>query len=715
MRYPLVLQHSQEDCGAACLASVARCHGRIFSLNRARETVGTGQLGTTLLGLRRGAEALGLHGRSAVASLQLLERMEDLPLPAILHWQGRHWVVLYGKQGKNFVIGDPAQGMRRLTAEELKAGWVDGVLLLLQPDGERFYRQANDRAEGLGAIFRGLLPYRWLLLETFCCVSLIGLLALAAPFFIQVLTDDVLLQGDRRLLISIVVAVVIMYLIRWGLAIVAKLLISYCAQRLELGLVLTFSQQLLRLPLTYYENRRSGEVVSRLRDIEEINRLVTQVVISLPSTFLIAGVSLGVMVVYSRGLTLVVLGFAGIMVVPTLLLQPLLRRHTQRAMALETETQGVLVETFKGALTLKTTGAAPLLWDEVQSRAGRLAHLRLQATHVGIINTTFGGLVADIGNAALLGLGSLLVLRQELSIGQLLAFSTLSRNVTWLVDDVIEFVNDYVRATTANSRLQEVVSAAPESRRDETPKAWVTLDRDSDLHCEHITFYYPGRTGLLQDLSLTIPGGKTTALIGPSGCGKSTLAKVLAGLYSPQGGNVRLGNYNLQDLALDCVRSQIVMVPQDAHFWSRPILENFRLGSPHLDFEAVVKACQITGADDFIRHLPDKYHTILGEFGANLSGGQRQRLAVARAIVHHPPILMLDESTASLDPTSEMELIDKLVWQRQGQTTLLISHRPRVITQADWVVYLEEGKVLLEGSPADLQAQAGKHLDFLTP
>lgn len=714
MKHALVLQHSQEDCGAACLASIAKHYGRTFTLTRIREAVGTGQLGTTLLELRRGTEALGFYARSAVAVSELLDHLQKIPLPAIIHWQGNHWVVLYGKRRNKYVVADPAIGIRYLTETEFTAGWSDRIILLVQPDPSRFYTQADDKIGGIEQFLLRLSPYRSILLETILCVTLIGLLSLASPFFIQILTDNVLIQGDTQLLRGIVIAAIAMYMIRSGLSLVADNLIAHFAQRLELGLILEFGQQILRLPLTYYETRRSGEVVSRLRDIEEINRLVSQVIVSLPSSILIAITSFSLMVFYSWKLTLVATVVAVVMTLSTVVFQPILQQKTRRAMVLETENQGVLVETFKGALTLKTTAAAPQFWDDLQSRFGRLAHLMLSTTQIGIYNSTFSRLVSDIGSTALLGLGSLLVINRELSIGQLLAFTSLNRNVVELMDELVDLVDDWIRVQTANARLQEVITATPETQGDEK-KPWVTISGDADIRCNQVNFHYPGRVELLKDFSLQIPGGQVIGLIGKSGCGKSTLAKVIAGLYSPQSGNIRLGLYNAQDLALDCLRQQVVLVPQDAHFWSQSILENFRTGNPQLSFEQIVQACQLTGADDFISRLPETYQTILGEFGATLSGGQRQRLAIARAIVNDPAILILDESTAGLDPVSEAQLLDKLLWHRQGKTTILISHRPQVITQADWIVFLEDGSLKLQGTLTDLRNMTGEHLDFLAP
>jgi ATP-binding cassette subfamily C protein len=279
---------------------------------------------------------------------------------------------------------------------------------------------------------------------------------------------------------------------------------------------------------------------------------------------------------------------------------------------------------------------------------------------------------------------------------------------------VIGFVDEFIRVKTATQRLTEVIDSTPENQND-SKKPYAKITRKADIICTNLNFHHAGRVDLLENFSISIPGGKVIALIGKSGCGKSTLAKLIAGLYTLQSGNIRIGLYNLQDLSLDCFRQQIVLVPQDAHFWSRSIIENFRLGNPQVTFEQIVRACQIAGADEFISNLPDKYQTILGEFGANISGGQRQRLAIARAIVNDPPVLILDESTAGLDPVSESVVLDRLLSHRQGKTTILISHRPRVINRADWLVLLEQGRLQLQGSLEELRSQPGNHLDFLTP
>ena len=714
MKYQVVTQHSEEDCGAACLASIAKHYRRNFTLNRIREAVGTGQLGTTLLGLRRGAEALGFNARSVRASDEILDRMNQAPLPAIIHWKGYHWVVLYGQKGKKYIVADPAANIRYVSRKELIEAWPDMVMLLLEPDSVRFYAQPDEKIGGFGRFVRRVLPYQGILFEAFLCALVLGLISLTSPFLIQILTDDVLVRGDTRLLGAVIVTVVVMNFVGSSLQLIQYNLIAHFAQRLELGLVLEFARTILRLPLTYYESRRSGEIVSRLQDIQQINQLVSQVVVSLPSQLFIAVVSLSFMLFYSWKLTFAAFIIAIVMSLSTVVFLPALQQKVRSLLVLEAENQGVLVESFKGALTLKTTAATPQFWEEFQNRFGRLSNQIFRTVQIGIINNVFSGFVFGIGSISLIGFGSILVISKELTIGQMLAFNGMNGNFLAFISTVIRFIDEFTRAKTATQRLTEVIDSTLETQGD-TNKPFAKIRRDADIICTNLNFHYPGRLELLENFSLTIPGGKVIALIGTSGCGKSSFAKLIAGLYTPNSGNIRIGIYNLQDLALDCLRQQVVLVPQEAHFWSRSIVENFRLGSPHVTFEQIVNACKIAEADDFISKLPEKYQTVLGEFGSNISGGQRQRLAIARAIINDPPVLILDESTAGLDPVSEAQVLNQLLLHRQGKTTILISHRPRVITRADWIVLLNEGKLQIQGTVEDLRAQPGNHLDFLTP
>ncbi|AFY37603.1 bacteriocin-processing peptidase [[Leptolyngbya] sp. PCC 7376] len=714
MKYQVILQHNEEDCGAACLATCAKYYGQFFSLHRVREVAGTGALGTTLLNLKQGAKTLLFDAKGVKVPLELIDQ-DVIPLPGIIHWQGVHWVVLYGKKGHKYIVADPAVGLRYLSKAELLKGWTNGAMLLLEPRPE-FHHQLDDRRKINN--YQRFLAYfskkKRLLGQVLLLNLMIGILALTSPFLLQILTDEVLVTQDITLLNGVIIAVFISNLFRSSFRFIQSYLVTHFSQGLELSLVIEFCRSILSLPLAYYESHRSGEVASRLRDIQAVNQLVSQALILLPSQLFIALISLILIFLYSYNLLFITFIIGIVMCLSTLIFWTQIKRKTQKLLALTAENQGVLVETFKGALIMKTKNATSQFLDEFQARFGRQAKVNFQRSQIAIFNSTFSGFILRTGEAILLWFGSRLVFQGNLTIGQLVACNIMSKNALSFITLTIDFVNQLVFVQSALERLSDVIDATPEVQPNQI-KPKVKLLPDSDLICHDLTFHHPGRVELLHNFNLSLSGGKAIALIGESGCGKSTLAKLIAGLYFPQTGQIRIGDYNLNDLAIDSIREQIVLIPQETHFWSRSIIENLSLGNSAIDFSTIVQACKIAQADEFISKLPNQYQTILGEFGANLSGGQRQRLALALGIVSNSPILILDESTANLDPVCETEVITRLLNHRQGKTTILISHRPQVITRADWIVFLERGTVKRQGTPQELFAQTGSHLHFLTP
>jgi ATP-binding cassette, subfamily C, bacterial len=711
-KYPCIPQRSIEDCGVACLLTIAKYYGRNLKYGDVREAIGTNQQGSTLLGIRRGAEAIGFNARAIKANPEILDRLDKIPLPSVIHWQGYHYVVLYGRKGKKYIIADPGSSLRYISREELLEGWKGWLMLVLEVDEPRFFAQTDEvEAVGYQRFLKRAIPNKGTLFRILALNIVLGLLQIISSFFLQILTDDVLIREDTQLLIRVGLAVVAATFLSASLRWVQSNLIIHLAQKLELGLIFDFIRHVLQMPLSYFESRRSGEIASRLRDVQDINSLIAQIVIAIPSQVFGGIVSVSLMLSYSWKLTLLVMVISAIMTITTVAFQPALERQSKQLIHLSAENQAGLVESFRGVLTTKTTNAAPQIWEEIQARFGRLANLYYAVSQIEIVNSTFSSFIFEIGTIAILGFGSSLVIQKEISIGQLIAFKFMGDNFFGVINALIGFIYEFTRSKNIAQRLTEVLDISTENKNDANKKS-VSIEPLADIVCTNLNFQYTGRVQFLNDFSVTIPGGKTTAIIGESGCGKTTLVKLLNGLYPLESGNIRLGDYNVQDLRLDCLRQQVVLVPQENHFWTMSILENFRLCDPEVTFDKIVRACKITGADEFISNLPNKYQTVLGEFGANLSGGQRQRLAISRAIIQNPPVLILDESTANLDPPSEKKVLENLAVERQGKTTIAISHRPSVISRSDWVIQLESGKVINSGTPRNL-IDRGIALEFL--
>jgi len=710
--YACIRQDAEEDCGAACIATVSAQHGKTLSISRVRELVGTTATGTTLLGLKRGAENLGFHARAAKADGSLLEQLHELPLPVICHWNGNHWVVVHGKDGSDLIVADPGVGILRLDTKEFLCHWSNGVLLLLEPDPSRFAALEEDKHPGIWVFLRYLKPFRQLLGQALLLNLLIGLLALAMPLLMQMLTDDVLVRGDTRMLTSLGMGIMALFVVRSVLSLVQGHMVGHFGQKLQLQMVLHYGNRLLKLPIDYFESHRSGEVVSRISDIQRINNLLTNVVLGLPSQLGIAVISLIWMWMYNPQLTMAALACYILVIGCNLSFLPAIQDKTRQLLVRSADNQGFLVEVFRAANVLKTTDATEQAWQEYQRNFGRLANLRWSALKLGLGETTTTGLLGSLSTIALLWFGSSFVISRELSIGQLLAFNGMGVNVLGFLAGLSAISEEVITAQVVIRRLAEVLEREVEDPHS-AEKHPVAISPSDDIVCEALRYHHPGRLPLLEDFNLHIPGGITTALIGESGCGKSSLSKLSAGLYPLQHGSIQYGPYSSRDLCLDSLRRQVVLIPQDSEFFNRSIYDNFSFAHPGINFEQVVAACRLALADEFIRELPDGYRTVLGEFGANLSGGQRQRLAIARSLIGDPAVLIMDESTSALDPVLEARLMDQLLEHRRGRTTLLISHRPSVILRANWIVFMEKGRVRFQDQPGALK-ERGAVAPYLT-
>ena len=709
-----VLQQSGEDCAAASLAIITKHYGRNLKINQIRELVGTSQGGTTLLGLKRGAEVLGFTTKAIKGSAAILDELHQFNLPAIIYWKGYHFIVLYGKKGNKYVVSDPAIGVRYLDRHELIKGWQGFMMLLLEPNKKLFYTEENNQVKinNFDNLLKRLWQHRGILKLLFPLNLAIGLLALATPLLLQFLTDKILIDNNINELNIVAISVIILTLINSVFTWLQSNLVASLAENLQKVLKLEFGQQILHLPLSHHEARRSGTAIRRLDDIERINLLVSQLIIELPIKSLIGLVAVSFIFVYSWKLALLTIVIGAIMTICTFAFQFSIKQATHRSLTVAGENAGVLSESFNGALTLKTLAAANQFQSEFHKRLDKESKFNLQTAKMRVVNQTFSETVAGIGTVLLLWFGSVLVFQGELTIGKLIAIYGLKEGFLQFVMTVVKLVTDWTQIQAMTTLLMELFECNPENKND-TNKEFRQLPDICQIRLESVNFFYPGRIKLLENLSLTIPGGQIIALIGKSGCGKSTLAKLLTGLYPLQSGDIYFDNYVLESLPLDCLRQQVVLVPQDAFFWHRSIIDNFLLASPHATFTQIVNACKITGADRFIRQFPQQYDTVLGAVGANISGGQKQRIAIARAILNNPPVLILDESTANLDPITETEILERLFAYRQGKTTILISHRPQVIKYADWIVLLKDGKLKFNNSINKFQEESSQNYAFL--
>jgi ATP-binding cassette subfamily B protein len=700
-RYPWVEQQSSSDCGAACLSMICQYWGKRFPLHVLREQANVGRSGASLKSLAKAAEGLGFHARPVRASLG---RMAEQPNPWIAHWEGSHYVVVYRISKERVIIADPAIGRRSISEQEFQTHWT-GYALLLDPTQQL---QATEiKQTSLGRYIGALLPFRNIILQVIVFSVLIQIFGLITPLFTQIILDRVVVQRSLTALNVFAAGLLIFGIWNICLSAVRQYLLSYFSNRLDLTLISGFINHTLTLPLKFFESRRVGDIITRVQENQKIQRFLIQQVVLTWLNFFTGFVYLGLMLYYNWQLTLLVLLLIPPIAILTLGSTPFLRRISRAIFKEAADQNSVLVEMLTGISTLKSAAAErELRWrweDHLTSQLntqfkGQKLGIRLQAT---------SGLIHSLGSTLLLWYGATLVIQEQLTIGQFVAFNMMIGYVISPVIDLANLWDELQEVLISVERLNDVFEAQPEETAQNLLLVMPPLQ--GDVQFEDVTFRYGEDEdyNTLQNISFTVKLGQTIAVVGRSGSGKSTLVKLLEGLYHPNRGRVIIDGHDIRHVSPQSLRSQIGVVPQECYLFSGSILENITLYRPEFTFEEAVEVAKLAEAHSFIQSLPLGYNTKVGERGSSLSGGQRQRIAIARALLGDPRILILDEATSSLDTESERRFQRNLAKIRHDRTTFIIAHRLSTVRNADRILVLDQGVLMEQGTHDELMQSQG--------
>jgi ABC-type bacteriocin/lantibiotic exporter with double-glycine peptidase domain/CRP-like cAMP-binding protein len=701
-RFPFVRQIDEMDCGAACLAMVCRSFGHDVSITAIRQAAGTGMEGTSLRGLTRGGEELGLRMRAIKSSA---DRLETLPLPAISHWDGYHWVVIYGVDGERVRIADPARGLRKFRREEVEQRW-SGYAALCQS------------TERLAEAPRGGLDLRWLwpfLRPHRRALALALALALAAaglqmvfPVFSQVIIDRVVGHHHESLLYVLTAAMVGLLAIAVGITIVQRYLVARVASRLDADTLDFISARLLVLPMSYFEARRTGDIERRLSGMQQVRAVLIQNGVAAATAVTQVLVAVVIMFLYSYILGLVYLACAPLYAFLMRYSQLRIRPMFDAVEAGHGRYQSRQIDAIRGIATVKAMGAEEGLRRRMAHEFGELRDKLLRADVTSMI---YEGLVSSVTffvYMVFLFVGALLVLHNQLSIGQFVAFNGLVLLANGPLIVLLDLWDRLQLVTVLMGRLQDVTQSEPEQGDDHSSLRAVP-QLEGHIRLRRVGFAYaraPDRP-VLSDISLDVPPGATVALVGRSGSGKSTLVKCLAGLLIPTSGTIEYDGYDIRRLRFDELRRRIGFVLQDPYLFDDTVWGNIAFGESQPDMDRVVRAAEIADAAEFIRALPLGYETRIGDSGLKLSGGQAQRVAIARALYHEPPVLIFDEATSALDTEAERAVKQNMDRVLEGRTAFVIAHRLSTIRDADIICVLERGRIAEMGNHEELLRRQG--------
>jgi ATP-binding cassette subfamily B protein len=705
-RYAIVRQVDQSECGAAALATIALHYRRPVGLQQLRDLAGTDRSGTSLRGLVHAAETLGFSARAVKGSYDVLPRV---PLPAVAHLTTEdglgHFVVLHWVGKDRVVLADPARGIQKLDREEFCQRWTGSLLLLVPEQNLATPATRGAPVAPWRRLLRLLSGHRSVLFEAFGCALLMTVLGITTSYFVQHLVDSVLVRSETRLLNALGIGMVLVVVFRTLFSMLRQYLLAHVGRQVDLLLIAGYSRHLLGLPLPFFETRLSGEILSRVNDAVKVREAVSGTTLTalVDGTFVVG--LLVVLWLYDVPLALVASAFVPLLIASVAAHHPATERTAQAAMEHGSKLYAHLVEDVSGVDTIKAFAAERLRAEKGESRLVRFVQSLFALQKLALSMNTVGLLVTALAGVVILWYGGHRVMAGALTIGQLLFFYTL---LTYLLQPLerLATVNlQFQEARVAVDRLYQVLDLEGETAGDTKGIRFEGL-RDA-LELRDVSFGYGHRGKVLDGLNLRIPAGKTVAILGESGSGKSTLLKLLMGFYRPATGRIVIDGVDMRDFELASLRGRIGLVSQDPFVFSGTIRENIALGRPEASLAEVIGAARSAGLDDFILGLPERYDTLLGERGGNLSGGQRQRLAIARALLCRPELLIFDEATSHLDTATEQAIQQSLRTVLVGKTVVLVAHRLSTVKEADFLYVLHQGRIVEEGTHAQLLTRPG--------
>lgn len=704
-RIPVIIQMSEVECGAACLAMILSYYGRHTRIIEIRQQIGIGRDGLSAFDLVSAARGYGFQVRAI--SLQN-SCMYGLHLPAIIHWEFNHFLIVERWTPTHVDVVDPALGRRRLTAEEFDEGFT-GVVLLFEPDTS-FVRQAPKARTTLRSyIVQYVKQSPAILFQILVASIILQALGLSVPLFTKIIVDQVIPLNIHEIMPVLGVGMLFLLLSQLVMVSLRSCLLIYLQARIDLQIFPRFFEHLLSLPLSFFQQRSNGDILTRIESNLTIRDLVSTQLIS---TFLDGSTVLVYFVILltqARVYGFLVLLIAVLQVFLLLGSASTLRSLSLRELATIGRTQGYVAEVLSGIVTLKAAGAERRSFKQWSNLFVQQLNTSVHRRYFSALLSNLTRLLSTLTPSALLWLGTLLVLNGSMELGTMLALNTLAVALLTPLGSLVSGGMQLQIVRSHLERLSDVVEAEVEQdiQQVQQPprlKGAITL--------EHVSFGYDRLSPLvLKDISLHIAAGETVAIVGPTGSGKTTLGKLLLGLYAPTTGEILYDGIPLNSLNYQDVRMQFGSVMQEANIFSGSIRHNITLNNPDLDMEHIQNAARAAAIHDEIMNMPMGYETLVSEGGSALSGGQRQRLALARALAHSPAILLLDEATSSLDMKTEQMIGQHL--SSLTCTQIIIAHHLNTIRNADIILVLENGLLVEQGTHQQLLQQRGYYAELL--
>jgi subfamily B ATP-binding cassette protein HlyB/CyaB len=664
--------------------------------------------------LLRAAKHLGLKAGVQTAHWS---KLAGIPLPALAKRTDGRYVVLAKIEGEKVLVQDPTEARPLvLSREQFESAWTGQLLL--------FTKRANLRLQDLKFDFTWFIPaivkYRKFLGEVLAASFFLQLFALLTPLFTQVVIDKVLVHKGFTTLHVLAVGMIALALFDAVLGGLRTYLFSHTTNRIDVGLGAQLFRHVLALPLAYFEARRVGDTVARVRELEHIRQFLTSHSVTVVLDLVFTVVFLAVMWLYSPILTLIVMGSLPLYALLSVVITPAIRARLHEKFNRGADNQSFLVEAIGGIQTVKALAVEPPLLRKWEEQLAGYVRASFRATSLMTVASQTATFIQKVTTVAVLWLGAYRVIEGELTVGQLIAFTMLSAQATGPLLRLVNLWQEFQQVGISVQRLGDILNTQPEPSYN--PNRTTLPQVNGQIVFEDVTFRYrPDGSEVLRKVSFTVTAGQVIGLVGRSGSGKSTIAKLIQRLYVPERGRILVDGVDLAQVDPAWLRRQVGVVLQENFLFNSSVRDNIALTDPGLAMEQVIQAAKLAGAHEFILELPEGYDTMVGEHGCSLSGGQRQRIAIARALVANPRILIFDEATSALDYESEAIIQQNMAQISKGRTVFIIAHRLSTVRPAHQIYVVEKGEIVEQGSHEELLRMKGfyarlqSHQDGYTP
>lgn len=704
MKLKIEMQHDETDCGAACLRMILGYYGKEVSIRKLRLSANTDTLGTSGLGLSLCAEKNGLSCKGFHTPDKSI--IHNIPFPAIFHIRRNsleHYVVVSKLSGKTITIFDPAEGIIKLNIDEFFSYWT-GIFFLCEP--ETNFVKSKEEQKPLLKFLSLLKQHKNLITKIIVSSLILCLFGIFIAFYFRFLIDEVLYSEIKSTLNICSIAYLLVLIFQGILSFSRNQLLMYLSSKIDLTLLCNFFNHLLRLPLSFFTSRKTGEILSRVRDTEIIRRTISSTTISIfiDSIMLI----FGSFFLFKMGSSLLFVSIIPVIISSIFVwfcYKPFKDLIRKKARA-EATKNASMYETINGIATIKALSTEKNAFRRNEVLCVNSTNSSIKLDTFRNINSSIQQFISCLGTLLIYWIGSYKIFSGELTLGQLISFTTLSNFFLGPLGRLLTMQPNLQEAIVAAERLNDIFDMEEETKNDKTNE--IVNELKNNFEFKNVSFAYGTRGKAVENINLTINKGEKIAIVGKSGSGKSTLLKLLMKFYKCENGSICIDSKDINLLNTEEYRNMIGYVPQESLLFSGTIADNIAWGLDNYTNEMIFKAAEEAQALDFIMKLPERFSTMVGENGATLSGGEKQRIALARVLMRNPQILILDEATASLDSISEkaiMNTIDEI----KGKTIIIIAHRLSTIKKSDKIFVMKNGNIIESGNHKSLLKTKGEY------